>query len=81
MYCVSQKCISDGLIPTRNRVSGVLIKNNVKSRGGASLGAIGAKPHFIFGDKKRRVDFRKANSYIVLIYLKTEGSSNLQISV
>jgi hypothetical protein len=29
-------------------------------RGGASLGATGAKPHFIFGDqKKRRVDFRK----------------------
>jgi hypothetical protein len=31
MYWVSQKCISDGHIPTRIRVSGVRIKNNAKS--------------------------------------------------
>jgi hypothetical protein len=29
-------------------------------RGGESLGVTGAKPHFIFGNKKRRVYFRKA---------------------
>jgi hypothetical protein len=35
--------------------------NILVSRGGAFLGATGAKPHFIFGDKKKRkVDFRKA---------------------
>jgi hypothetical protein len=50
-------------------------------RGGASFGATGAKPHFIFGDKKAESGFSKSNSYIALIYLKIEGSSNLQISV
>jgi hypothetical protein len=46
------------------------------SRGGASLGATGAKPHFIFGDKKKESGFSKSSSYIAfVIYLKKEGSS------
>jgi hypothetical protein len=50
-------------------------------RGGASIGATGAKPHFIFGDqkkKKRKMErgFSKSSSYIAfIIYLKKEGSS------
>jgi hypothetical protein len=36
-----------------------------RPRGGASLGATGAKPHFIFGDqKKRESGFFKSSSYI-----------------
>jgi hypothetical protein len=56
-------------------------QRRVISRGGASLGATGAKPHFIFGDKKTETEFSKSSSYIALIYLKIEGSSDMQISV
>jgi hypothetical protein len=47
-------------------------------RGGASLGATGAKPHFIFRDqrKKKNSEFYKSSSYIAfIIYVKKEGSS------
>jgi hypothetical protein len=45
-------------------------------RGGASLGATGAKPHFIFGDQKKKSGFSKSSSYVAfIIYSKKEGSS------
>jgi hypothetical protein len=48
------------------------------ARGGASLGATGAKPHFVFGDQRKKKDsgFWKSSSCIAfIIYLKKEGSS------
>jgi hypothetical protein len=57
--------------------SGIRGFRNARDRGGASLGAAGAKPHFIFGDKKKgESGFSKSSSYIAfIIYSKKEGSS------
>jgi hypothetical protein len=57
-------------------------RNPTSVRSGASLAVTGAKPHFNFGDKKKKESgFSESSSYIAFIYLKIEGSSNLQISV
>jgi hypothetical protein len=48
----------------------------ISTRGSASVGATGTKPHLTFGGHKERVDLQKSSLYIAfIIYLKKEGNS------